>query len=153
MKARRKEIGIPVDEIAAALGVSVATVYRYENGDIEKLPGNVLEPLANVLRTTPAYLMGWDEAHSNLAAKDLSLADVALEMNLPVEIIERIIRGDAPPETMEVVVQVANLLSAQSGKIKVSIDAREYAILLLYRSASQKERAIIDTTLGLAQQS
>lgn len=61
MKERRKEIGVPVETIANALGVSVATVYRYENGDIEKVPGTVLEPLARVLQTTPAYLMGWDD--------------------------------------------------------------------------------------------
>lgn len=61
MKSRRKELGIPVDCVAEALHVSVATVYRYENGDIEKVPGAVLEPLAKVLHTTPAYLMGWDD--------------------------------------------------------------------------------------------
>ena len=60
MKQRRKEWGISVEDVAAALGVSVATVYRYEKGDIEKVPGAVLEPLARVLHTTPAYLMGWD---------------------------------------------------------------------------------------------
>lgn len=65
MKARRKEIGVSVDEIASVLGVSVATVYRYESGEIEKVPGAVLEPLANVLRTTPAYLMGWDTGRDN----------------------------------------------------------------------------------------
>ena len=62
MKARRKEIGIPVEDIASALEVSVATIYRYENGDIEKLPGSILEPLARVLLTTPAYLMGWADS-------------------------------------------------------------------------------------------
>ena len=65
MKARRKELDIPVEDIAAALDVSVATVYRYENGDIEKVPGSVLEPLSKALRTTPAYLMGWDEKKSS----------------------------------------------------------------------------------------
>ena len=66
MKVRRKEAGISVDEIAAALNVSVATVYRYENGEIEKVPGSVLEPLAKVLRTTPHYLMGWDTSDIEL---------------------------------------------------------------------------------------
>lgn len=61
MKMRRKEIGVSADEVAAALGVSIATVYRYENGEIEKVPGSVLEPLARVLKTTPAYLMGWED--------------------------------------------------------------------------------------------
>lgn len=59
MKQRRKELGISVEAVAAALGVSVATVYRYEKGDIEKVPGALLEPLARVLHTTPAYLMDW----------------------------------------------------------------------------------------------
>lgn len=61
MKSRRKEIGRSAEEIAKALGVSRATIYRYEKGDIEKVPGQVLEPIAKALCTTPAYLMGWDE--------------------------------------------------------------------------------------------
>lgn len=59
MKSRRKELGIPVDQVAAALNVSVATVYRYEKGDIEKVPGAALEPLAKILHTSAAWLMGW----------------------------------------------------------------------------------------------
>ena len=43
MKQRRKELGISVEAVAAALGVSVATVYRYEKGDIEKVPGALLD--------------------------------------------------------------------------------------------------------------
>ena len=58
MKMRRKELGIPVEYIANSLGVSVATIYRYENGDIEKVPGTVLEPLSKILQVSPAYLMG-----------------------------------------------------------------------------------------------
>lgn len=60
IKTRRKEVGLSAEQVAAELNISAATVYRYEKGDIEKLPGKVLEPLAAVLRTTPAYLMGWD---------------------------------------------------------------------------------------------
>ena len=62
MKARRKELDISAESVAEALGVSAATVYRYEKGDIEKLPTDILLPLSKVLRTTPAYLMGWADA-------------------------------------------------------------------------------------------
>ena len=59
IRKRRKQLGVSAEQIAVELGVSAATIYRYEKGDIEKLPGNILEPLSNILRTTPAYLMGW----------------------------------------------------------------------------------------------
>ena len=55
IRKRRKQLGVSAEQIAVELGVSAATIYRYEKGDIEKLPGNILEPLSNILRTTPAY--------------------------------------------------------------------------------------------------
>lgn len=62
MKERRKELGFSAEYVAEKLGVSPATIYRYERGDIEKMPGNILEPISKILHTTPAYLMGWEES-------------------------------------------------------------------------------------------
>ena len=59
IKARRKQLGISADDLAAAIGVSRSTMFRYEKGDIEKVPGDTLVPIANALHTTPQYLMGW----------------------------------------------------------------------------------------------
>ena len=61
IKQRRLELGLSADDVALALGKNRATIYRYESNDIEKLPTTVLEPLAEVLKTTPADLMGWEE--------------------------------------------------------------------------------------------
>lgn len=61
MKQRRKEIGYSAEKVAERLGVSPATIYRYEKGDIEKVPVDSLAELAKILQTTPAYLMGWEE--------------------------------------------------------------------------------------------
>lgn len=61
IQERREAIGLTVDEMADALGKDRSTIYRYERGDIEKLPTSVLEPLAKILDTTPSYLMGWDD--------------------------------------------------------------------------------------------
>ena len=44
IKNRREEIGMTVDELAEKLGKNRATIYRYERGDIEKLPIEILEP-------------------------------------------------------------------------------------------------------------
>lgn len=61
IKERRKKLDMTSDELADKLGKSRATIYRYENGDIKNLPTTILEPLAEALRTTPAYLMGWTD--------------------------------------------------------------------------------------------
>ena len=58
----RKQLNMSVEELATKLGKNRATVYRYEKGDIENLPLDMLAPLANALETTPAYLMGWEES-------------------------------------------------------------------------------------------
>lgn len=59
IKQRRLELGLSADELALRIGKSMATIYRYENGDIENMPTPILEPLAKALYTTPAQLMGW----------------------------------------------------------------------------------------------
>lgn len=59
IKALRKQRGLSIDELATKLGKNKATVYRYESGDIENLPLDILDPLAKALDTSPAYLMGW----------------------------------------------------------------------------------------------
>lgn len=59
MQERRKELGINADMLAEHLGVSRSTIFRYENGDIEKVPANLLPDIAKFLKTSEAYLMGW----------------------------------------------------------------------------------------------
>jgi transcriptional regulator with XRE-family HTH domain len=61
IKHRRQQIGISAEELANRIGKSRATVYRYENGEIEDMPITILDPLAKALHTTPAYLMGWTD--------------------------------------------------------------------------------------------
>lgn len=60
IKERRKELDMTADELGRRIGKNRATVYRYENGDIENLPIDVLKPIAKALDVAPQYLMGWD---------------------------------------------------------------------------------------------
>ena len=61
IKEARQRLGYSAEQVAAFLGVSPATVYRYENGDISKLPSKFIKPLADYLCVTPSYLMGWSD--------------------------------------------------------------------------------------------
>ncbi len=62
IKQRRLQLGLNAKDVADALGISRATLYRYEGHDIEKLPISVLEPLAKILCTSPVELMGWEDS-------------------------------------------------------------------------------------------
>ena len=61
IKLRRKELGISADKLGEILGKDRSTIFRYEKGDIENLPLDILQPIAEALLTTPQYLMGWSE--------------------------------------------------------------------------------------------
>lgn len=61
IKERRKQLGISAERLAEILDVSPATIYRYENGDIEKVPADRLSAIASVLHTTLNRLHGIEE--------------------------------------------------------------------------------------------
>lgn len=80
IKQRRKELELSADDVAAALGVSRATVYRYESSDIEKLPTTVLEPLSKILSCSPGYLMGWED-EDNLSKNEETFISLFRKLN------------------------------------------------------------------------
>lgn len=59
IKARRKELGMSAETLAGILGISPSTVYRYENGYIEKVDSDKLIPIAEALHTSPVELLGY----------------------------------------------------------------------------------------------
>ncbi len=61
IKERRTELGLSADSLAAKIGISRSTLFRYESGAIEKIPLENLVLIANALNTTVKYLMGWEE--------------------------------------------------------------------------------------------
>ena len=76
IKERRKELKISADELGKKLGKDRSTIYRYEKGDIENLPLDILEPIAYALDTTPQYLMGWEKVQKE---NDI-IADAVIKM-------------------------------------------------------------------------
>lgn len=86
IKNRRKELKMSADELGKRLGKDRSTIYRYEKGDIENLPLDILEPIAAALHTTPQYLMGWD----NVQKKNDILSDITLKMFEDIELLEMV---------------------------------------------------------------
>lgn len=73
ISSRRNELGMSVDELASKIGKSRATIYRYENGDIENMPVSIIEPLAKALKIDPLILLDIED-NNNFTFQDLSLA-------------------------------------------------------------------------------
>lgn len=68
IKKRRTELKMSVDSLAKLIGKDRSTVYRYESGGIDKISAEMLEPLADALQTTPAYLIGLDKTDESVIA-------------------------------------------------------------------------------------
>ena len=155
IKTLRKNKGLSAERLAKTLKLSPATIYRYENGDIEKVSWDVLIKLAKALGCTPSYLMGWEKEttirstdtysfpiRGEVAAGYETLPDEAFSER--IEIPEEWLRGQNPsnffvlkvkgdsmaPDIVEddlVLVHIQNTID--SGDIAVAIYDSEYATL------------------------
>lgn len=80
IRERRKELKISVDDLAKKLHKDRSTIYRYEKGDIENLPLDILSPIADALDTTPAFLMGWENNEEETTQKIDATTDILIRM-------------------------------------------------------------------------
>lgn len=80
MQERRKQLGINADTLADHIGVSRSTVFRYEKGDIEKIPANHLVKIAELLHTSERFLMGGEDAPDAVVSDDTSFLLDCFEM-------------------------------------------------------------------------
>lgn len=60
IKQRRESLGLTLEDVGNYIGVNKATVQRYESGNID-IKRNIAIKLSEILKTTPSYIMGWDE--------------------------------------------------------------------------------------------
>lgn len=61
IKQRRRELKISAEMLAEKIGVSPATIYRYENGSIMNMGTDKVDAIAEALSIEPKYLMGWED--------------------------------------------------------------------------------------------
>ena len=75
--ARRKELNITQEELAKKMGYkSKSTINKIENGTND-IPQSKIAKFAEVLKTTPSALMGWEKVQK----KNDTLSDIAVRMS------------------------------------------------------------------------
>lgn len=79
IRTRRKQLCMSVDELAKKVGKNRATIYRYENDEIE-MPASMLQPLADALNTSPDELMDWSLIKRNLAEHEKEMDKILSQL-------------------------------------------------------------------------
>lgn len=75
--ARRKELGLTLEEIGKACNVSKSTVKKWESGFIENMKRDKIALLADVLKVSPLEIMG---ANPNQTQQELELMEYLQEL-------------------------------------------------------------------------
>lgn len=61
LKNRRKELNLSQKDVANYVGVSEATVSRWESGNIANMGRDKIALLSQILRTSPSVIAGYDD--------------------------------------------------------------------------------------------
>lgn len=83
IKKRRKELRLTMKEVADAVGVSEATVSRWESGNIANMGRDKIALLSKVLKISPGLIAGYDESDIE------QLSDAELD-NQIIEVFNRL---------------------------------------------------------------
>ena len=61
MGKRRKELGMTLEDVGKAVGVSKSTVLRWESGDIHRMKSSLILSVAHVLQLDPMFFFQHEE--------------------------------------------------------------------------------------------
>lgn len=76
LKRKRKELGLTLAQVADMMGVSEATVQRWESGNIKSVRYDKINKLAQVLKVEPSEIMGWNTSKQEDDKLDKFGADI-----------------------------------------------------------------------------
>lgn len=86
LKELRKAHKLTQEELGAKIGVKKAAIQKYEKGTVKNIKKDSLLKLAEILDTTPEYILGWD--NSSYGLEPVSEADF-----VKIPIIGRVAAG------------------------------------------------------------
>ena len=116
LKKRRKELGLTLAQIADQMGVSEATVQRWESGNIKSVRWDKINKLAVVLHVEPSALMGWADVNKSQELATPSKASNQFDCS---EILFALSKGgekEITPEMFNEVKRFAAYVAQRDGK-------------------------------------
>lgn len=119
IKSRRKELKMSADELGKKLGKDRSTIYRYENGDIENMPLDILPDIAAALEMSQQQLMGWDGEEEIQRAKEKIFGDDLAEIE---EISDAITQINKDKGFRKLILNISKLNPQEYAQIENLVD-------------------------------
>lgn len=73
LKNRRLELKLTLEDVSNIVGVSPATVSRWESGDIANMRRDRIALYSKALHISPAVIMGWDDEETHTTPKGVKI--------------------------------------------------------------------------------
>ena len=109
LKETREDRGITATELAEALGINKATIYRYETAEFQSVKQKRLRAIADYLNVNPDYLIGaTDNKRTVKDAEDLLSSITDAEKSL-LELFRRV-----PEDRRQMVLEMIRIALKQS---------------------------------------
>ena len=80
IKLLREKANMTQEELAKLLNTTKQTIYKYEQSIVTNIPSDRVERIAEVLNSTPAYIMGWEANKPETSKKIDATTDVLIRM-------------------------------------------------------------------------
>ncbi len=119
IKSRRKELKMSADELGKKLGKDRSTIYRYENGDIENMPLDILPELAAALEMSQQQLMGWDGEEEIQKTKEKIFGDDLAKIE---EISDAIMQINKDEGFRKLILKISKLNPQEYAQIENLVD-------------------------------
>ncbi len=102
IKQRREELGISQEELARRMGYKNRSTIAKIEGEVNDLSQSKVRAFAQVLDTTPAYLMGWEGASPAQEPTTGAVIPVRgrVAAGLPITAVEEVIDYEEIPQKM-----------------------------------------------------
>lgn len=100
LKNRRISLNLTLEEVGNYVGVAKSTVRKWETGAIENMGRDKIVKLAEILKVSPSYIMGWEEETLHPIRVDVVPILAGVSAGEPMYAEENVIDYAYLPETM-----------------------------------------------------
>lgn len=133
VKLKREELGLSQEELAEKMNYKSKTSIHKIEQDITDLPLSKVKELANVLKTTPAYLMGWESIPFSVDTAPLSTYELEglnklLTGESSIESAYLSLDKKAPKETLRQIFKKLNKIKEEISEINLSKETHDFYI-------------------------